>query len=390
MLHVDVLTAYLICGVSALAGAAMLRLARPDEERLRGALGWCAAALVTFGLGMVPAGLGPVIGHPALQLMMTFGTLCGIVLLAHGLGLMQGRDPSAGVLGALVAGLVLGLLLAQEAGAMVLGRAYAAMLALCTTWATWQSRGFVASPRNATERVFGLVLLLVVSSSWLRLAYTIAYDGPPRIDQLYLPEAVLPAVAATYGVLPIVFSTLMLGLVNAMLQQRLHRRASTDELTGVLTRRALRETAPALVAAELGRGGSVAVLILDIDHFKAVNDRSGHACGDEALRLAAATLQAQLRPDAPLARYGGEEFVAIVPVDGLPTARAVAERLRLAVEQARWRAIPGLHTGLTVSIGVAMAGPGEPLDAALARADDALYRAKRDGRNQVQVGLQAA
>jgi diguanylate cyclase (GGDEF)-like protein len=101
-------------------------------------------------------------------------------------------------------------------------------------------------------------------------------------------------------------------------------------------------------------------------------------------------LQAQLRPDAPLARYGGEEFVAIVPVDGLPTARAVAERLRLAVEQARWRAIPGLHTGLTVSIGVAMAGPGEPLDAALARADDALYRAKRDGRNQVQVGLQAA
>jgi diguanylate cyclase (GGDEF)-like protein len=390
MLHVDVLTAYLICGVSALAGAAMLRLARPDEARLRSALGWYAAALVTFGLGLVPAGLGPVVGQPAFQLRMTFGTLCGILLLAHGLGLMQGRDPSAGVLAALVVGLALGLLLAQAAGAMVLGRVYAATLALCTAWAAWQGRGFVASPRNATERVFGLVLLLVVSSSWLRLACTIAYDGPPRIDLLYLPEAVLPALAATYGVLPIVFSTLLLGLFNSLLQQRLHRRASTDELTGVLTRRALRETAPALVAAELGRGGAVAVLILDIDHFKAVNDRAGHACGDEALRLAAATLQAQLRSDAPLARYGGEEFVAIVPVDGLPAARAVAERLRLAVEQARWRAIPGLETGLTISIGVAMAGPGEPLDAALARADDALYRAKRDGRNQVQVSLQAA
>ena len=77
MLHVDVLTAYLICGVSALAGAAMLRLARPDEARLRSALGWYAAALVTFGLGLVPAGLGPVVGQPAFQLMMTFGTLCG-------------------------------------------------------------------------------------------------------------------------------------------------------------------------------------------------------------------------------------------------------------------------------------------------------------------------
>jgi diguanylate cyclase (GGDEF)-like protein len=100
-------------------------------------------------------------------------------------------------------------------------------------------------------------------------------------------------------------------------------------LRGVLTRRALREAAPALVAAELGRGGAVAVLALDIDHFKAVNDHADHACGDEALRLASATLQARLRP-------------------------------------------------------------GAPLDAALARADDALYRAKRDGRNRVQVSLQAA
>ena len=108
-------------------------------------------------------------------------------------------------------------------------------------------------------------------------------------------------------------------------------------------------------------------------------------------KVAAATvLQAHMRVDTLLARYGGEEFVAVVPVDGLPTARRVAERLRHAVESADWRSQVRLEHGVTVSVGVAMVGATESLDAALQRADEALYRAKRDGRNQCQIGLAVA
>jgi diguanylate cyclase (GGDEF)-like protein len=108
------------------------------------------------------------------------------------------------------------------------------------------------------------------------------------------------------------------------------------------------------------------------------------------LKMAASTLQVNLRPDALLARYGGEEFVAVLPIDDLPAARRVSERLRAAVEGVDWKRAAGLDRAVTVSVGVALAGAGETLDAVLQRADEALYRAKREGRNQVQVSLMAA
>ena len=97
-----------------------------------------------------------------------------------------------------------------------------------------------------------------------------------------------------------------------------------------------------------------------------------------------------MRIDSLLARYGGEEFVALVPVDDLPGARRVAERLRHAVETIAWFDRLRLPQGVTVSIGVAMVDPGESLDSALQRADEALYRAKHEGRNQCQVALSRA
>jgi diguanylate cyclase (GGDEF)-like protein len=106
--------------------------------------------------------------------------------------------------------------------------------------------------------------------------------------------------------------------------------------------------------------------------------------------MAAGVLQTHARVDTLLARYGGEEFIAVVPVDGLPAARRVAERLRLAIEGADWPGTLGLAGGVTISVGVAMVSPAESLDAALQRADEALYRAKRDGRNQCQIGLAVA
>jgi diguanylate cyclase (GGDEF)-like protein len=183
---------------------------------------------------------------------------------------------------------------------------------------------------------------------------------------------------------------LLLSLVNAQLRVQLETRAVTDELTGVLTRRALREQADDRIQEARRGRKAVAVLMLDLDHFKAINDNHGHAVGDLVLRHSAACLRDALRADALLARYGGEEFVALVPVEDLRAARLVAERLRHSVQHAPWSELTHTPAVVSISVGVTLMVDKEPLDSALQRADEALYRAKREGRNRVQVGLSAA
>jgi diguanylate cyclase (GGDEF)-like protein len=196
--------------------------------------------------------------------------------------------------------------------------------------------------------------------------------------------------ALMYGVLPIVFTMLLVNVIGARLQARLHQRAMTDHLTGALSRHALAEGASALVARLRDGSERLAVIMVDLDHFKQINDRHGHAGGDAVLRHAAKVLQSCLRADALLARYGGEEFVVLAPVDDLPVARRVAERMRQGLETAGWsEVLPGL-TSVTASLGVAVLEADESLEHALGRADEALYRAKNGGRNQVQVRLFAA
>ncbi|MDO9284650.1 MAG: GGDEF domain-containing protein [Aquabacterium sp.] len=390
MVHVDVLSAYLNCGVSALVGSAMLRFVETDDLRLRRALRRCGWALVVLGLGLLPAGLGDGAAHPLAQFSLAFGSLAGVVLMAHGLGHVQGRNLPVPVLSALLVGLLLAVLASMAAGPLVFGQVYALGLASAGTLMTWHARGFVSSPRDRIERGLGLSLLLVAASGWLRLGFTMAYVGAPRTDLLYVPAPLEPVLAALYGVIPIVMATLLLSLVNARLHQQLRNRASTDELTGMLTRRALREVAPPMVELAQQRHRDMAVLMLDIDHFKSINDSHGHAAGDKVLRRVATTLQANLRHDALLARYGGEEFVVVLPVDDLPAARRASERLRHAIEDIDCARALGMDLRVTVSVGVALLGPHETLDAALQRADEALYRAKREGRNQVQVSLMVA
>jgi diguanylate cyclase (GGDEF)-like protein len=157
-----------------------------------------------------------------------------------------------------------------------------------------------------------------------------------------------------------------------------------------MTRRAFGELAPAAIELARQRHCEVAALMLDLDHFESINDTYGHAAGDNVLRVAATTLQANLHPDARLARYGGEEFVALVPVDDVAAARRIAERLRLAIENTDFRSALATDRCITISVGVTLVAPGGDLDEALARADQAFYHAKREGRNRVQVTLKAA
>lgn len=161
------------------------------------------------------------------------------------------------------------------------------------------------------------------------------------------------------------------------LEAELRRLADTDHLTGALTRRRLLE-----IGERIWASGPACLLMLDLDHFKRVNDGHGHAAGDAALVVFTAVCCAALRPGDAFGRMGGEEFAAFLPETGAAAGRALAEAMRRAVAGA---AVP-LETGsmsISVSIGLTASRPGESLAVALRRADAALYEAKRAGRNRV-------
>ena len=165
------------------------------------------------------------------------------------------------------------------------------------------------------------------------------------------------------------------------LQQLSHR----DHLTGLMNRRAFDELAPAQLAQAVRHGWPLALLLFDLDHFKRVNDEHGHGAGDAVLRHVARIAQAQLRSADLLARYGGEEFIALLPDCDADAALALAERLRLALQQQPLRLDDGRLLDLSASFGLA-AGQGElSLGELFGRADAALYAAKAEGRNQVQL-----
>lgn len=165
----------------------------------------------------------------------------------------------------------------------------------------------------------------------------------------------------------------------------LAERALRDVLTGLPNRRAFEEVMTRNWERASQYGTCFAVLLIDVDHFKRVNDTYGHAAGDEVLRHVADALAQQLRPAHPIFRTGGEEFAVIVPNSDIAEASVVAERLRAAVSLI---AVPvsGDDVRITISVGVTDSRGFEAQDAMLKAADAALYRAKSDGRNRVVAG----
>lgn len=154
-----------------------------------------------------------------------------------------------------------------------------------------------------------------------------------------------------------------------------------DALTGLANRRSASEGLEAARARALRTGAPLSVLMLDLDHFKRINDRWGHADGDRVLVAVAGTLRSELRAGDTAARYGGEEFLAILPGSDAAQALEAAERIRASVAAQR-TALSGAVVTVSVSIGVATLEGDEPAGRLLARADAALYRAKTAGRDR--------
>jgi diguanylate cyclase (GGDEF)-like protein len=196
---------------------------------------------------------------------------------------------------------------------------------------------------------------------------------------------------ATLRLAPIAAEHLALALANLLLRETLRTQSIRDELTGLYNRRYLNEALELAVHRAEGSHSPVAVIMLDIDHFKGFNDVAGHNAGDALLRALGSLLRVQVRGDDIPCRYGGEEFVLILPGASVEHARRRAEQVREAITQLAIMDRGQALGAATISAGVA-AFPehGATGDALVRAADTALYEAKAGGRNQVRVATISA
>ncbi|MBA4219049.1 MAG: hypothetical protein C0460_17145 [Methylibium sp.] len=328
-------------------------------------------------------------GWPALlrQALPEFGLLaCAVLLLLALRRMLRSRERPhdiawLGGLGALAiaAGLASGSGLAPQ----LASTASATLLSALALREVVRGVG----PR-LTPVVTALMTLPFAALTGLGLAHaTELLLVPGWSDHILSGELPTPARAALWFVITASITLSLIALMIWRVITRIQHLTYRDPLTGALNRRAF-EQALAEAQAQLQRGHGFAVAMIDIDHFKRINDRHGHAAGDAALLHCLRIWQAGLREVDCLGRLGGEEFCALLPLADpadLASAAAVVERLRasLAAQPLRWKDV---ELRLTASFGVALPATGDPAgDVGLARADAELYRAKAEGRNRVCV-----
>jgi len=265
-------------------------------------------------------------------------------------------------------------------------RVYIASLALGAylLLLAWPLRHALRRGGSIAQRVMLLVLLGTLSGWAARLGDLAFHPAAAAGLLAYSPANAAQAIYS--AVEPVLASIGFLLMYNETVQAELHRLARTDPLTGTLNRLALDEESARLFGAT-SRPNTLAALIIDVDHFKRINDEFGHATGDRVLAALAAAIRWRLQPPAVLGRMGGEEFLALLPGMGLAEAMALAERLRVAV--ATMQPLPDVGVpGITISAGIAAFRPEDvDVDDLVRRADRALYDAKRAGRNRVVAAL---
>ncbi|MGE6293191.1 diguanylate cyclase [Aeromonas media] len=225
-------------------------------------------------------------------------------------------------------------------------------------------------PLSLSLQLAGGILITMLAGNWLLVGQSLM--SVQTLNQVWL-----------LGLFTVASAWVQCGQLNMLLQ--LYRESTTDELTGMMNRRLLMKQLEKARVSMIRKQAPFAVLLLDLDRFKRINDSFGHLAGDAVLKEVAATLAEQLEPGMVLGRYGGEEFAILLPnCAELAQAKRVAERLRVSVE-ARLVKSPTSDELLevTVSIGLTLALRGEGVEELLNRADECLYMAKMAGRNCV-------
>ena len=263
---------------------------------------------------------------------------------------------------------------------------------------TWVNRRFVEVTGYQPQEVIGQNARIQKSGEtphetyvdmWRVIAAGESWHGEfvnrRRDGSLYWESAFISPIVDDHGVVRSYVAVKLDITAEKQREQILIDQASTDPLTGAANRRSFATHAAQRFGTANPGNGAISVLMLDIDHFKRINDKHGHAVGDLVLKRVVQQAGELLRTDDLLARIGGEEFAVLLPNTTLEQAANVADRLRQRLAEQR---VPGGDDGIrfTVSIGVAARQAGEPtVDTVLGRADAAMYRAKAEGRDRIVV-----
>ncbi|MDE2400292.1 MAG: GGDEF domain-containing protein [Burkholderiales bacterium] len=386
MLSVDIFSCYAVAGVGSLVGLALMSLIRTEQPRVSYALFLYRWAFVCL------AALAAVLFAPRDQVAAVAKAAIGfagmgLTLLAWAFRQLNGRRTPPW-LGAVVTALV---------GAVLWGfaftpdesyeRALALTFAVVSVgMAVDQGWLILRSARIVGSEVSLLIVAGCFAMHWLAfLIHVLTVPGPYPSHWLHSPAWLLPISGIGISVLPLSVAAVVLAIINGRLNQQLRARALSDDLTGALSRRGLRELGGRMLAIQEHQPRQVAVFILDVDLFKSINERYGHVIGDDVIKHITHVLREHLRDDALLARYGGEEFTVLLPVNSAPEAYSAAERLRHAIETTPCVTRMG-PISVTVSVGVSFHGSQRSLEEDLSRAAVLLYEAKQNGRNRVVVG----
>lgn len=261
-----------------------------------------------------------------------------------------------------------------------------AISALCCLWTSWIVWRHMRQEIQRRRWMALFTLPSILGALVLVHRAVMALLSPQQLIQTSIEGTSISLTSAMLWVLlSLSLQLTLFGLVIFKLGSQLRKAARHDRLTGLLNRHAMEDALTQERHRARRVGTPFSALMIDIDHFKQINDRLGHAAGDHTLRAVAQHLRKQLRTTDVVARWGGEEFLILLPGTNRAEAGHLADKL---CDSLRLLPIPwgGQHLACTVSIGIAQWRPtGDTVDALLARADQALYRAKHDGRNQVCV-----
>ncbi|MFT3800576.1 MAG: GGDEF domain-containing protein [Burkholderiaceae bacterium] len=381
MFSLDLSTAYLMAGLmcvmSGVATFAMRGLHEPSSR----ATTIFAAGLMVGGASMMFANLAdPWLPGSTIRLVGAIANAAAILLGLEGVRQLDGHPPRMLLATAALAFVAIVHALAPDRHFSV--QWHVLVQAACSIIAiAYLCRASEAPSRLHRMALIGSFACLATAA----LARWIVVTRHPELAVLARGtrlDGVNAWAMLLFVVLPPVQSTLIQGITSKRQVALLSHQASTDELTGASSRRFLFSRAEAWLGDGERRHPYTALLMIDVDNFKSVNDRFGHLAGDQVLRHVAQVLQGALRRDSLLARYGGEEFCALVPVADEQEARDLADRLRRSVETAHYDD-GTLTIGLTVSIGVALHRAGLTLHDVLRAADRRVYEAKTQGRNRV-------
>lgn len=379
-MSLDISTLYLVATlVAVMLGGLLLYFWRQEGIA---ALGWWGAAYLLGGAVIGGWTLGaPYLPYPGTEILTAMGFFaCGLVWNAA--RVFHNRKTSwVGIgLGA-VAWAAADYFLASDSSIRIIAGA-----AIVATYASLTANELAHERRKGMQSKWPAVVVPTLHGVVLMMPILLG-DFMRGDDAVLNARSAWVAAFAIELVLYAVGTVFVIFMLVSERTVKAHKTAaSIDPLTGLFNRRGFSELTGRMIEREARAGRPVTVLIFDIDHFKSVNDRFGHPAGDEILKLFGSVLMHTLRITDIVGRIGGEEFAAVLPCP-VDEATIAAERLRIAFANAGVQ-VDETPLETTVSIGVAGGPPGTDLTALLAAADTALYRAKRGGRNRVELATE--